>query len=112
MAAKMISLDEVRSRALSKPEVLKEYEALRAEFQIARMAIAMRKATKLTQQEFADRIGIKQSQLARLETGKQLLRLDTLAALAAGAGYQVEVIIKPRDAQAEQLPEIESLVLH
>jgi hypothetical protein len=32
--------------------------------------------------------------------------------LAAGAGYQVEVVIKPRDAQGVQLPEIESLVLH
>ncbi len=112
MAAKMISLDEVRKRALSKPEVLKEYEALKTEFQIARMAIAMRKATKLTQQEFADRVGIKQSQLARLETGKQLLRLDTLAALAASAGYQVEVIIKPRDVDGEKLPDIDSLVLH
>jgi transcriptional regulator with XRE-family HTH domain len=112
MIAKMISLDEVRKRALSKPEVLKEYEALRTEFQIAKMAIAMRKATKLTQREFADKIGIKQSQLARLETGKQLLRLDTLAALAAGAGYRVEVIIKPQDGKGEELPEIESLVLH
>jgi transcriptional regulator with XRE-family HTH domain len=112
MAAKMISLDAVKKRALSKPEVLQEYEALRTEFQIARMTIAMRKAAKLTQQEFADKIGIKQSQLARLETGKQLLRLDTLAALAAGAGYQVEVTIKPRNAEGEELPAIESLVLN
>ena len=112
MVAKMISLDEVRNRALSKPEVLREYEALRTEFKIAKMAISMRKAAKLTQQEFADKVGIKQSQLARLETGKQLLRLDTLAALATGAGYRVEVIIKPLDAEGEELPEIESLVLH
>jgi DNA-binding XRE family transcriptional regulator len=111
MITKMISLDEVRKRALSNPEVLKEYEALRTEFQIARMAIAMRKAAKLTQQEFADKVGIKQSQLARLETGKQLLRLDTLAALAAGAGYQVEVVIKPRNSEGAGLPAIESLVL-
>jgi transcriptional regulator with XRE-family HTH domain len=108
----MISLDEVRKRALSKPEVREEYEALRPEFEIAKMAIAIRKAAKLTQQQFADKVGIKQSQLARLETGKQLLRLDTLAALSAGAGYQVEVVIKPRDTEGDKLPEIESLVLH
>ena len=112
MVAKMISLDEVKKRALSKPEVLKEYEALRTEFQIARMVIAMRQAAKLTQQEFADKVGIKQSQIARLETGKQLLRLDTLAALAAGAGYKIEVIIKPQDENPAELPAIESLVLH
>ena len=51
MTAKMISLEEVKQRALSNPEVLKEYEALRTEFQIARIVIAMRQATKLTQQE-------------------------------------------------------------
>ena len=107
----MISLDRVRERALSKPEVLKEYEALRTEFHIAKMTIAIRKATKLTQQEFADRVGIKQSQLARLETGKQLLRLDTLAILAAGAGDQVEVTITPRNIDGEKLPKIDSLVL-
>lgn len=112
MTAKMIGLDEVKQRALSKPEVLKEYEALRTEFQIARMVIAMRQAAKLTQQEFADKVGIKQSQIARLETGKQLLRLDTLAALAAGAGYKVEVTIKPQNDERDELPAIESLVLH
>ena len=111
MTAKMIGLDEVKKRALSKPEVLKEYEALRTEFQIARMVIAMRQAAKLTQQEFADKVGIKQSQIARLETGKQLLRLDTLAALAAGAGYKVKVTIEPQDDDRDELPTIESLVL-
>jgi DNA-binding transcriptional regulator YiaG len=66
MVAKMISLDEVRNRALSKPEVLKEYEALRTEFKIAKMAISMRKAAKLTQQEFADKVGIKQYLLLQI----------------------------------------------
>ena len=112
MTAKMISLEEVKKRALSKPEVLKEYTALRTEFQIARMVIAMRQAAKLTQQEFADKVGIKQSQIARLETGKQLLRLDTLATLAAGAGYKVKVTIEPQDDGQSELPPIESLVLH
>jgi transcriptional regulator with XRE-family HTH domain len=109
---KMISLEEVRNRALNNPEILREYESLRAEFQIARMAIAMRKATKLTQREFADKVGIKQSQLARLETGKQLPRLDTLAALAAEAGYQVEVVITPLKDRQDELPEIEPIVLN
>lgn len=68
-----IGLDEVRKRAPSKPEILKEYEALRTEFKIAKMAIAMRKAAKLTQQEFADKVGIKQSQLARAEKSLKLV---------------------------------------
>jgi transcriptional regulator with XRE-family HTH domain len=72
----------------------------------------MRKAAKLTQQEFADKVGIKQSQLARLETGKQLVRLDTLVALASTAGYKVEVKIAPKEPSQDDLPAIESLTLN
>jgi transcriptional regulator with XRE-family HTH domain len=49
----------------------------------------------LTQREFASRVGIKQSQLARIESGKQTPKLKTLAKLAAVAGYEVEVNLVP-----------------
>jgi transcriptional regulator with XRE-family HTH domain len=111
MSAKTISLAEVRQKALSNPEILVEYEALRAEFQLARSIVAMRKAAKMTQQEFADKVGIKQSQLARLEAGKQLLRLDTLATLASTAGYKLELTITPNDPSQKELPAIEPLIL-
>jgi hypothetical protein len=39
----------------------------------------------------SDRTGMKQPQLARLETGKQLPRLDTLAMLTAEAGYELQI---------------------
>jgi ribosome-binding protein aMBF1 (putative translation factor) len=71
MATKTIKLSEIKAKALAKPEVAAEYEALRDEFQMARLLILMRKASGFTQQELADRSGIKQPQLARLETGKQ-----------------------------------------
>jgi hypothetical protein len=44
---KMTRVKEVRNRVLGKPEVLKEYEALRAEFQVAKMTIAMQKSAEL-----------------------------------------------------------------
>jgi transcriptional regulator with XRE-family HTH domain len=42
-----------------------------------------------------DQSGIKQPQLARLETGKQLPQLDTLATLAAQAGYNLQMELCP-----------------
>lgn len=38
---------------------------------------------------------MKQSQLARIESGKQTPKLKTLAQLAAAAGYEVEVNLVP-----------------
>ena len=105
MSAKTSPLSEVVAKSLSDPAVKKEYEALAEEFQIAQLIIDMRKAAKLTQQELADRTGIKQPQLARIETGGQLPRLDTLASLAKEAGYTVEIHLIPQS-QGEENTEI------
>ncbi len=101
MPAKTIPLAEVVAKSLSNPAVRQEYEALREEFQIAQLIIDMRKAAKLTQQELANRTGIKQPQLARIESGGQLPRLDTLANLAKEAGYDVEIHLIPKSPSVE-----------
>jgi DNA-binding XRE family transcriptional regulator len=106
MPAKTIPLSEVVAKSLTNPSVKAEYEALREEFQIAQLIIDMRKAAKLTQQELAKLSGIKQPQLARLETGGQLPRLDTLANLAKEAGYSVEIHLIP---QSQDLDNTETL---
>jgi transcriptional regulator with XRE-family HTH domain len=103
MPAKTIPLSEVTAKALSNPAVRKEYEALAEEFQIAQLIIDMRKSAKLTQQELADRTGIKQPQLARIESGGQLPRLNTLANLAREAGYKVEIHLIPQSQTNEEL---------
>jgi transcriptional regulator with XRE-family HTH domain len=64
---------------------------LKSEFAIARIVIALRKASGLSQREFAAQVGIKQPQLARIESGKQIPKLDTLNKLASAAGYTVEI---------------------
>lgn len=96
MSAKTITWNSVRDGILANPEVKAEYEALEEEFNLARQVIALRKEKGLTQREFAERVGIKQSQLARIESGKQFPKLETLAKLAAGAGYEVQVSLVPR----------------
>ncbi|MBW4637365.1 MAG: helix-turn-helix domain-containing protein [Gloeocapsa sp. UFS-A4-WI-NPMV-4B04] len=86
----------VRDSVLADPEVRAEYDALDNEFNVARAVIALRSQSGLTQRELAERIGIKQPQLARIESGKQLPKLETLALLADGAGYTIEVNFVPK----------------
>jgi transcriptional regulator with XRE-family HTH domain len=95
MTSNTLSWNSVRDRVLADPEVKAEYDALESEFTIAELVITLRKASGLSQREFAARVGIKQPQLARIESGKQIPKLEMLTKLAAGAGYTTEINFLP-----------------
>lgn len=102
-----IAWNDIRDGILQDPDVKAEYDALEPEFNLARHVIALRKASGLSQREFADRVGIKQPQLARIESGKQIPKLEMLSKLAAGAGYSLEVHFVPSNQDAA--PQIDPL---
>jgi transcriptional regulator with XRE-family HTH domain len=95
MTAKTITWNSVRDQILTNPEVKADYDALNAEFSLVRAVITLREALGLSQREFAALVGMKQSQLARIESGKQTPKLQTLTKLAAAAGYEVEINFIP-----------------
>lgn len=101
MSANIITWDSIRNELLSDPEVKAEYDALSPEFELARAVITLREEIGLTQREFAAKVGMKQSQLARIESGKQTPKLKTLAKLAAAAGYEVEINLVPVEGEHE-----------
>jgi transcriptional regulator with XRE-family HTH domain len=90
-----MSLDVLRAKLLSNQEVKNHYDNLKPEFDIAKELISMRQDLGLTQRGLAEKAGIKQPQLARIESGKQSPRLDTLASIAASVGYSVEFRLVP-----------------
>lgn len=105
MNTKTIIWDSVRDKILSHPQVKSEYDALSCEFEFARDIISLRENLGLTQREFAAKVGMKQSQLARIESGQQTPKLTTLAKLAAAAGYQVQINLVPfNETKATILP--------
>lgn len=107
MTSNTISWDSIRTKVLA-PAVKAEYDALESEFNLARQVIALRRATGLSQRDFAERLGIKQPQLARIESGKQVPKLETLTKLASGAGYTVEIHFVPiKDNKDKSVPLIE-----
>jgi ribosome-binding protein aMBF1 (putative translation factor) len=97
---------EVRDGFLADPEVQASYEELAPRFVVVRQLIALREQRGWSQRELADRAGMKQPQLARLETGQVEPRLDTLQRLAKAMGCEVHVSFQPaaqRSATAEPM---------
>ena len=62
--------------------------------EIIRQVIKERKNQHLTQKELADRIGLKQSNISRLETGKSNPSIDFLQRVANGLGKNLHVEIR------------------
>lgn len=79
----------------SDPEIITGGTSSSPENQLAMTVVALRNEVGLSQREFAARIGMKQSQLARIETGRQIPKLRTLAKLASVAGYGIKVSLFP-----------------
>lgn len=78
-------------RHLQDPEFKKEYEATEEEYQLTRALIAARIEANMTQKELAEKSGIRQSNISRIENGNCIPTLETLWALAAGMGKKLVI---------------------
>lgn len=64
----------------------KAYEAMRPEFELARELIAARTRAKLSQTALAERMGVPQSSVARIESGRHWPSRKTLERYARATG--------------------------
>lgn len=87
-----VNTQDLHEKAMSEDaEYRREYEALEEEFaMIAAMLDARRKAG-LTQAQVAERMGVKQPVVAKLEGGKSNVSFDTLKRYAHATGCKVKV---------------------
>ena len=87
------TLKDFKARALARPEVRREYEGLKEEFEILDEILKARAEAGFTQAELAARIGTTQSAVARLETamGKHSPSIGTLKRYASALGYRLQV---------------------
>lgn len=77
------------SEATLTPEELE-----RPEMQIARALVQVRREKHITQQQLAEKTGIAQADISRLENGNSNPSLRTLQRLADGLGMKIEVGFK------------------
>lgn len=67
-----------------------------------------RRAAGLSQRELAERAGVPQPTIARIEAGKQVPRADTLARILDAAGFSIDVV--PKRGRGEDRSLIQSWV--
>ncbi|MBD2822510.1 helix-turn-helix transcriptional regulator [Xenorhabdus sp. 42] len=82
----MSQLQALKANALQNPEVKQAYD----EFELINTLLSMRTEAKLTQQQVADRMGTKESNISRLEKGKSNPTLSTLVNYAKACGFQLD----------------------
>ena len=93
------TLKDFKARAFARPDVRREYEGLKDEFEVLDEILKARAKAGLTQAELAARMGITQSAVARLETamGKHSPSIETLKRYAAALGYRLQLrLVKER----------------
>jgi len=90
-------LQELEAEARAEgPEALAELEAFRLHFSLARQLAEQRRSQHLTQKQLADRSGIDQAEISRIERGQANPTTATLGALTRALGVDVRLV--PADA--------------
>jgi HTH-type transcriptional regulator / antitoxin HipB len=89
---------EVRDELLSDPTTRAAFDALEAEDQLIRQLIDLRIKRGLSQRELAQRAGLQQPALARVESGKTA-SFKTLRRVAEALGAEVRISIVPKQAK-------------
>ena len=95
MKTKMTSFNTFLEEQKKDPEFKKEYDALEPEFAIVQAMIDARKKSGLTQKELADKTGIAQGDISKLENGSANPSLKTLRRLASGMGMRLKLEFVP-----------------
>ena len=87
----MDDLDRFLNEQLKDPEFKAEWERIQPEYEVMRSLIDARIKLNLTQKELAERSGVRQSNISRIENGTASPTVATLQALAAGMGKRLHI---------------------
>ncbi len=91
----MSSFNQYLSEKLKDPAFQAEDNALEAEFSIIPALIDARTSSGLSQKQLAEKTGIAQSDISKLENGNANPSLRTLQRLAEGMGMQLKLEFVP-----------------
>lgn len=80
---KAVDFQEYLAEKLKNPKFKKYYDEYGKQLEIAYQILQLRKQKGLSQAELAKKIGTKQSDIARMETGQQNFTTDTLQKIAS-----------------------------
>ena len=97
----MKNFDDFLETQLQDDEFRKEYESMQPEFDVIKAMIAARTSQNMTQKELAERTGIHQADISKLENGTRNPSLNLLKRLAEGMGMVLKVEFIPKEKYKE-----------
>lgn len=95
--------DDFLQGQLQDPGIRREYEALQAEHAVNQAMIDARQKSGMTQKELAERTGIAQADISKLEHGNANPSIRTLQRLAKGMGMVLKIEFAPEKAKASMM---------
>jgi predicted transcriptional regulator len=87
----MSNFDKYFEKQMQNEEFCKEYEELGPQYEIIEQLIRERSMQNLTQKELAERVGLKQSNISRLESGDYNPTIEFLQKIAKGLGKELHI---------------------
>ena len=95
-SAKMRKFDDFLQEQLQDEEFRKEYENMQPEFDVIRAIIDARISQNLTQKELAEKTGIHQADISKLENGTRNPSIKLLKRLAKGMDMVLKIEFIPK----------------
>lgn len=92
----MRKYDDFLAEQLQDEEFRKEYERLQPEFDVIRAIADARISQNLTQKELAERTGINQADISKLENGTRNPSINLLKRLAEGMDMVLKIEFIPK----------------
>ncbi len=98
----MKTLDDMLAEQLKNEDFRKEYEAIQPEMNVIRAMVDARTSMNLTQKELAERTGINQADISKLENGTRNPSINLLKRLAEGMDMDLRIEFVPK--KKNQIP--------
>ena len=92
----MRTLNDMLSEQMKDSEFRKEYESIQPEMDVIRAIVDARTSRNLTQKELAERTGINQADISKLENGTRNPSVNLLKRLADGMGMALRIEFVPK----------------
>lgn len=92
----MRTFDDMLKKQLQNDEFRKEYEAIQPEMDVIRAIVDARVSQNLTQKELAERTGINQADISKIENGTRNPSLNMLKRIAEGMGMTLKLEFIPK----------------
>ncbi len=92
----MKTLQKLKEEQMKDPAFVQEYNDIQPEMDVIRAIVNARTSQNITQKELAERTGINQADISKLENGTRNPSVNLLKRLADGMGMALKIEFVPK----------------